>query len=110
MHYERDPEERDNPARNSTWDHAVESDCCENDQHDPGVSKCVDVKRVNQVVDVKNAPPDVENFQNKIEERDTAEHHIRQIVEECRDKESHSCSMLTHLFLGSSFDPALEGS
>ncbi len=70
----------------------------------------MDVKRVNQVVDVKNVPSDVENFQDKSEERDTAEHHVRQIAEECADKEPHFCSMLTHLLLGSHFDPTLEGS
>ena len=110
MHYERDPEERDNPARDQTWDCAVEPDCCEYDQHDPGVSECVDVKRVNQMVDVKNAAADVENFQDEGEQRDTAKHHVRQIAQERADKQPHLCSVLAHLFLGSPFNPALEWS
>src|SRR4030095_9047177 len=44
---EGEPKKSDDPASKRTWDHSVESDCRENDQHDPGVSKCVDVKRVN---------------------------------------------------------------
>ena len=110
MHYERDPKERDNPARDRTWGHAGEFDGREHDQHDSGVSECVDVKRVNQMVDIKNVPAEVEDFQNKSEERDTAEHHVRQIAEECADKEPHFCSVLTHLFLGSRFDPTFERS
>jgi hypothetical protein len=70
----------------------------------------VDVKRVNQMVDIKNVAADVEDFQNKSEEGDTAEHHVRQIAEECADKKSHFRSMFAHLLLCSRFDPTLEGS
>src|SRR5206468_3371314 len=106
--YERDPKERDDPARYRTWDHAVESDCREHDEHASGISECVDVKRINQVVDVENVATDVEDFQNKSKERDTAKHHVRQIAKERRDKQPHLCSMLTHLFLCSRFDPFFE--
>src|SRR5206468_3946608 len=80
---------------------AVEPDCCEHNQHDASVSKCVDVKRVNQMVDVKNVATKVENFQNEREQRDAAKHHVRQVAKERGDKESHLCAMLTHLLFGS---------
>ena len=101
LHHERDPEERDNPAGDRTWRCAVEPDCCKHDQHDPGISERVDVKRVNEVVDVKNVPPNVQNFQDKREQGDTAKHHVGEVAEERRDEQPHLCSMLAHLFLGS---------
>src|SRR5438552_18716528 len=62
------------------------------------------------MVDVKNVAAKIENFEHKREKRNAAKHHVRQVAEERRDKQPHLCSMLTHLFLGSRFDPALEGS
>ena len=108
LHHERDPEERDNPAGDRTWRCAVEAECCEHDQHDPDVSECVDVKRVNQMVDIKNAATKIENFQNKSEQRDTAQHHVRQVAEECGDEESELRSMLAEFFFCARFEPAFE--
>src|SRR5205807_4867407 len=88
----------------------VEPDYCEHDQHDPDISERVDVKGVNQMIDIKNVATKVEDFQNKSEERDAAEHHVRQIAEECADKKSHFCSVFTHFVLGPCFEPALEES
>ena len=70
----------------------------------------MDVKRVNQMIDVKDVAADVENFQNESEEWNATQHHVREIAEEGRDKESHFRSMLAHLFLRSRFDPALKWS
>ena len=75
-----------------------------------GVSEGVDVQRVDQMVDVKNVTPDVENFQNKREERNTAEHHVRQIAEQRADKKPHLCSVLAHLLFRARFDPVFEWS
>src|SRR6266498_2838244 len=67
-------------------------------------------KRVNQMVDIKDVPPDIKNLQDEREQRDAAKHHVREVAKERRDKQSHLCSMLAHFFLGSPFDPALEWS
>src|SRR5438552_18858536 len=61
------------------------------------------------MVDVKNVAAKIENFEHKREKRNAAKHHVRQVAEERRDKQPHLCSVLTHLLLGSRFDPALEG-
>src|SRR5882724_7037653 len=68
------------------------------------------MERINQMIDIKDVPPDIQKFQHKSEQRDTAKHHIRQVAEERRDKQPHLCSMLAHFFLGSPLDPALEWS
>jgi len=62
LHHERDSKERDDPARDRTWGCAIEADCCKHDQHDSSVEKRVDVKGINQVIDVKNVATKVENF------------------------------------------------
>src|ERR1051326_1552443 len=105
---ERDPEQRDYPTRDRARRNAVERPGDEDDEHDSGVEEGMNVKRVNQVVDVENTAPDVENFQHQREERNTAEHHVRQIAEECADEEAHLCSVFAHFFLGARFQPALE--
>src|SRR5262249_26910994 len=64
LRHERDPEKRDNRTRDLARSHAVEPDCCENDQHDPDVQECVNVEGVNQVIDVKNASTDVKNLED----------------------------------------------
>src|SRR6185312_10274129 len=80
-------------------------DCCEYDQHDPHVGECVDVQRVNQVIDVKNVATKVENLQDKSEEWNTAEHHVRQIANQRADKESHFRAVFAHLLLRARFQP-----
>src|SRR6266571_7468401 len=67
------------------------------------------MKRINQMVDVKNVPPDIQNFQDERKQRNAAKHHIGQVAKERGDKQPHFRSMLAHLVLRSPFDPALEG-
>jgi hypothetical protein len=60
------------------------------------------------MIDVESVATDIENFQDKREERDTAKHHVRQIAEERADEEPHFRSVLTHFVLGPRLDPLLE--
>ncbi len=103
-----DPKQRNTPAGDCARDRTIQSDCCEHDQHDPDIKEGVDVERVNQMIDVKSMTTEIENFQNKREERDAAEHHVRQIAEQGADKKPHLCSVLTHFVLGPRLDPLLE--
>ena len=48
------------------------------------------MKGVDHMVDVRNVTADVENLQNKSEQRDATEHHVRQIAEQCADKKPQS--------------------
>ena len=64
---------------------------------------------VNQMIDIENVATDVENLQDKREERNAAEHHVRQIVEERADKKPHFRSVFAHFFFGPRLEPLLEG-
>src|SRR6266699_7031124 len=62
---------------------------------------------INQMIDIEETVPDVENFQNTSEERDAAQHHVGQVAEQGADKKPHF-SVFTHLLFRPSFDPAFK--
>ena len=66
------------------------------------------MQRINQMVDIEETPPDVENFQHKSEERDAAQHHVGQVAEQGADKKPHFRSVFPHLLFRPSFDPAFK--
>ncbi len=68
----------------------------------------MDVERVDEVIDVKDAPPQIQNFQDKGEQRNAAEHHVGHVADERFDKEAHLSPVLAHLFLRAPFDPTPE--
>src|SRR4030095_1528705 len=78
---EGDPHCGNHPTGECPRDCAIQAHGREHNQHDRGVAEGVDVQGVDQVVDVKDTAPDVENFQNKCEERDATKHHVREIAE-----------------------------
>src|SRR4029077_6766022 len=104
----RDPEKRDNPVHDCTRRDTIKPNRRKYDQHDPGVEEGVDMQGIDEMVDVKDATAHVENFQDESEEWNTAEHHVRKIAEQRRNKETHPCSVFAHFFLGPRFNPALE--
>src|ERR1700737_3959765 len=61
------------------------------------------------MIDVKSVTTDIENFQDKREQRDTAKHHVREIAEECADEEPHFRSVLTLFLLGAPLVPLSNG-
>src|SRR5438552_698453 len=65
LRHEREPKQCDDPVREGSWNCAVETHRRKHDQHDCGVKKCMDVKGVDEVIDVKNSPADIENFQHE---------------------------------------------
>src|SRR5215471_11111662 len=62
------------------------------------------------MIDIEETPPDIENLQHKSEQRNAAQHHVRQVTKERGDKESHLRSVFAHLFLGPRLNPVLERS
>ena len=66
------------------------------------------MQRINQMVDIEETAPDIENFQHKSEERDAAQHHVGQVAEQGADKKPHFRSVFTHLLFRPSFDPAFK--
>src|SRR5438045_9652786 len=67
------------------------------------------MQRIDQMVDIENTSADIEKFQNKSEEWDAAQHHVRQVAEEGADKKPHFRSVFTHLLFRPTFDPAFKG-
>src|SRR5262245_20663544 len=82
--------------------------CRQHGQHDAGVKKAVNMQSINQMIDVKATPPDIEEFQHKSEEWDAAQHHVGQIAEQGADKKPHFRSLFPHLFFSPTFNPALK--
>jgi len=62
LYHEEAPEKADDPTGKQSWRKPIETDCADSNQHGAEISKAVDVKRVNEVIDIKNVPPDVEYF------------------------------------------------
>ena len=60
------------------------------------------------MVDVKNAAPDVENLENKSEERNATEHHVRQIVKESQEKQLQVRAALADFFFVTALQPFLK--
>ena len=109
LRHKCNPEKRDYPAGDCARCDTIKPDRRKYDQHDRSVEEAVDMQRIDQMVDVKDATADVEQFQDKSEEGDAAEHHVGQVAEQRRNKESHFRAVFAHLFLCSRFDPPLEG-
>src|SRR5262245_1463067 len=68
------------------------------------------MQRIDQMVDIEETPPDIENFQHKSEEWDATQHHVGQVAEQGADKKAHFRSLFAHFFLGPRLNPALERS
>src|SRR5512147_2800916 len=66
------------------------------------------MQRVNQMIDIKKTPPDIEKFQYQGEERDAAQHHVGEVAEEGADKKPHFCSVFAHFLFRPTFDPSFE--
>ena len=66
------------------------------------------MQRIDQMVDIEETAPDIENFQHKSEERDAAQHHVGQVAEQGADKKPHFRSVFTHLLFRPTFDPAFK--
>ena len=68
----------------------------------------MDVQGVNEMIDVEDAFAHVKHLEHKREERDAAEHHVGEVVEQRCDKESHLAAVLAHFFFGPLLQPLLE--
>src|SRR5512132_2631595 len=66
------------------------------------------MQRIDEMVDIEETAPDIENFQHKSEQRDAAQHHVGQVAEQSADEKPHFCSVFTHFLFRSSFDPAFK--
>ena len=68
----------------------------------------MNVQGVNEVIYVEEALPDVEDLQNKGEERNTTEHHCREIADDGDEKNLQVHAILANLFFNAVVDPLLE--
>ena len=68
----------------------------------------MNVQGVNEVIYVEEALPDVEDLQNKGEERNTTEHHCREIADDGDEKNLQVHAILANLLLDALIHPFLE--
>src|SRR4029077_17735794 len=103
-----EPENCDPAGR--AWGQTLQANRQQNNQHDRNVSEGVNMQRIDEVVDVEDATPDIKNFQEESEERDAAKHHVREVVDDRAEEQLCLASMFSYLFFGAGFYPLLERS
>src|SRR5207247_9434583 len=86
----------------------IQSHGSEHDQHDSEIGERVNVECVDEMVDIKNAFAQIKNFEDEGEERDAAEHHVREIADHGDKEQLKVRSVLAELLFGMALNPFLK--
>src|ERR1700726_903414 len=81
----------------------VESNSRQDGDHDSNISKGVNVKRVNEMVDVENPSPDVKKLEDEGEQRNAEQHHVGKVAHQGDQEELNIGSMFAEFLPGPLF-------
>src|SRR4051812_44855595 len=84
---DRRSDEKEEGNRFQRWKPVGAAKSDEGDHKADAVGEAVNVQGVNEVIDIENTPEKIENFQEKREDRNARQHHVRQIFHQGMQEE-----------------------
>jgi hypothetical protein len=87
LHCEGQPEDRNNPPGEFASGQTVQANGCQNNQDGCDIGEAMDVQRVDEVIDVRDVAPDIQDLEHQRKEGNAAKHHVGEIADQRFDEE-----------------------